>query len=295
MTESAPRSPATHPPPPPSAGELLFRSVVSANQSVLSAFVFFFLSSSKAFAANRFKPFLGIFFWKLYKLQFNETITKLRSKEKRRAGEELVKRAWMMSTWFVHQLNIDFWDPLTSTWPVLLQQMFWDKKVILSFFVGVCLFVCFIDKTRTVKPQGHFHSWILSFTQDGPAGWSNGQKLNFWYQKQWNTPCQKLAQISRVVLKWIKWHSELVHSYQKCRPWQNLECSPGIFRAESKTVLGKAQSPQMEASQGLYCSGFIQPNKQTNKQTPPRHLNIKPSRCRKPTNDASFILVCFVT
>ena len=31
------------------------------------------------------------------------------------------------------------------------------------------LFVCFIDKTRTVKPQGRSHSWILSFTQDGPA------------------------------------------------------------------------------------------------------------------------------
>jgi len=28
---------------------------------------------------------------------------------------------------------------------------------------------------------------------------------------------------------------------------------------------GKAQSPRVEASQGVYCSGFIQPNKQTNK------------------------------
>ena len=32
-----------------------------------------------------------------------------------------------------------------------------------------CLFVCFVDKTRTVKPLGCFHSRILSFTQDDPA------------------------------------------------------------------------------------------------------------------------------
>ena len=41
----------------------------------------------------------------------------------------------------------------------------------------------------------------------------------------------------------------------------------GRFRAESKTVLGKAQSPRVKTSQGFYCSGLIQPNKQTNKQT----------------------------
>ena len=39
----------------------------------------------------------------------------------------------------------------------------------------------------------------------------------------------------------------------------------GRFCAESKTVLGKAQAPRVEASQGFYCPGFIQPNKQTNK------------------------------
>ena len=36
----------------------------------------------------------------------------------------------------------------------------------------------------------------------------------------------------------------------------------------SKTILGripKAQSPRVKASQGFYYSGFIQPNKQTNK------------------------------
>ena len=46
------------------------------------------------------------------------------------------------------------------------------------------------------------------------------------------------------------------------------ECSPGGFRAESKTVLGKAKAPQVtdrvEASQGFYRSGF---KNQTNKQT----------------------------
>ena len=46
----------------------------------------------------------------------------------------------------------------------------------------------------------------------------------------------------------------------------DLEYSPGGFRAESKTVLGEAQAPRVEASQGFDCPGFIQPNKQTNKQ-----------------------------
>ena len=31
-------------------------------------------------------------------------------------------------------------------------------------------------------------------------------------------------------------------------------------------VLGKAQAPRVEASQGFYCPGFIQPNKQKKKQ-----------------------------
>ena len=31
------------------------------------------------------------------------------------------------------------------------------------------LFVCWVNKTRAVKPLRHFHSWRLSFTQDGPA------------------------------------------------------------------------------------------------------------------------------
>ena len=46
-----------------------------------------------------------------------------------------------------------------------------------------------------------------------------------------------------------------------------LGVSPDSFRAESKTVLGKAQASRVEASQEFYCPGFIQPNKQTNKQT----------------------------
>jgi hypothetical protein len=47
--------------------------------------------------------------------------------------------------------------------------------------------------------------------------------------------------------------------------------SPGGFHAESRTILGKAQAPQVETSQGFYCSGFIQPNKQTNKQKLKQH------------------------
>ena len=54
----------------------------------------------------------------------------------------------------------------------------------------------------------------------------------------------------------------------QCRPWLALECSPGGFRAESKTILGKAQYPRVKASQGFCCPGFIQPNKQTNKLSP---------------------------
>ena len=46
-----------------------------------------------------------------------------------------------------------------------------------------------------------------------------------------------------------------------------LGVSPGGFRAECRTVLGKTQAPRMEASQGNYYPGFIQPNKQKNKQT----------------------------
>ena len=44
-----------------------------------------------------------------------------------------------------------------------------------------------------------------------------------------------------------------------------LGVSPGGFRAESRAVLGKSQAPRVEASQGFYYSGFIQPNKETNK------------------------------
>jgi len=58
-----------------------------------------------------------------------------------------------------------------------------------------------------------------------------------------------------------------------------LECSPGGFRAESKTVLGKAQSPRVEASQGFYCSGFIQPNKQTNKHGRQQPFRSHQNKC----------------
>jgi len=51
-----------------------------------------------------------------------------------------------------------------------------------------------------------------------------------------------------------------------------LECSPGGFRSESKTVLGKVLKARpswvklrhQEASQGFNCPRFIQPNKQAN-------------------------------
>ena len=42
-----------------------------------------------------------------------------------------------------------------------------------------------------------------------------------------------------------------------CRPWLDLESSPGGFRADGRTVLGEAQYPRVKASQGFYCSGFI--------------------------------------
>ena len=48
----------------------------------------------------------------------------------------------------------------------------------------VCLFV-WVDKTRAVKPLRRFHSWTLSFTQDGPAlfvclfVWINPENLYF--------------------------------------------------------------------------------------------------------------------
>jgi len=45
-----------------------------------------------------------------------------------------------------------------------------------------------------------------------------------------------------------------------------LGVSPGGFRAECRTVLGKTQAPRVEASQGNYYPGFIQPNKQKKKQ-----------------------------
>ena len=63
---------------------------------------------------------------------------------------------------------------------------------------------------------------------------------------------------------------------KRTRSWLELECSPGGFRAKGRTVLGKAQSPRVKASQGFCYSGFIHPtnkqtkrdrNKQTNKQT----------------------------
>ena len=44
-----------------------------------------------------------------------------------------------------------------------------------------------------------------------------------------------------------------------------LGVSPGCFRAESRTVLS-SQAPRVEASLGVYYSGFIQTNKQKNKQ-----------------------------
>ena len=38
-----------------------------------------------------------------------------------------------------------------------------------------------------------------------------------------------------------------------------LGVSPDGFCAESRTVLGNAQAPRVETSQGFYYSGFIQP------------------------------------
>ena len=46
----------------------------------------------------------------------------------------------------------------------------------------------------------------------------------------------------------------------------NKQTNKQTLRAESKTVLGEDRAPRVEASQGFDSPGFIQPNKQTNKQ-----------------------------
>ena len=43
---------------------------------------------------------------------------------------------------------------------------------------------------------------------------------------------------------------------KQTKPQLELECSPGGFCAEGRTVLGEAQDPRVRASLGFYCSSF---------------------------------------
>ena len=70
------------------------------------------------------------------------------------------------------------------------------------------------------------------------------------------------------------------------------QCSPDGFRAKGRIVLGEAQDPRVRASQGVYCSGFI--NK-TNKQT--KDKAQAPQKRRVPEKipgqlEASFLIFC---
>ena len=60
-----------------------------------------------------------------------------------------------------------------------------------------CLFVCFIDKTKTVKRLGRFHSRILSFTQDGPAFSTKTTQRALQVAKVCNLQVDELAWLSR--------------------------------------------------------------------------------------------------
>ena len=46
-----------------------------------------------------------------------------------------------------------------------IEDLLWESPPHHNLF-SLVHFVCFIDKTRTVKPKGYSHSWILSFTQE---------------------------------------------------------------------------------------------------------------------------------
>ena len=79
----------------------------------------------------------------------------------------------------------------THCWVLLLS--IWFRQ--LHRFV--CLFVCFIDKTQTVKPLGRFHSRILSFTQDGPAFSTKTTQRALQVAKVGNLQVDELARLSR--------------------------------------------------------------------------------------------------
>ena len=78
----------------------------------------------------------------------------------------------------------------------------------------------------------------------GVSGDSN-QPVNLWTMPT-------LAGIGVLSGQFSCWKDGWSPSIQAYKCWK---CSPGDFRAESKTVLGKAQSPRVKASQGFYCSG----------------------------------------
>ena len=59
------------------------------------------------------------------------------------------------------------------------------------------MFVCFIDKTRAVKPLGRSHSRILSFTQDGPAFSTKTAQRVLQVAKVGNLQVDEVALLSR--------------------------------------------------------------------------------------------------
>ena len=79
----------------------------------------------------------------------------------------------------------------------------------------------------------------------------------------------------------------------QCRPWLELECSLGGFRADSKTVLGKAQSPRVKASQGFYCSGFINQTNKQNQTNPHVKVTNKQTSVQDPHFNKHFLLIGF--
>ena len=61
------------------------------------------------------------------------------------------------------------WTEAYSSIPGHRNHVFDPASVFLSTHSWSLLFVCWVDKTRTVKPLRRFHSWILNFTSTQPA------------------------------------------------------------------------------------------------------------------------------
>ena len=57
-----------------------------------------------------------------------------------------------------------------------------------TYLLFVCLFV-WLNNTRTVNPLGRFHSWCLSFTQDGLAFSTTTARRTLQVQLMWAFVC----------------------------------------------------------------------------------------------------------